>query len=168
MSGRPRKAQRRRNGDKNNWKKRCMSTMIVMGDRWAAVGNNRLCPTLGEWCCMEKIFILARPVAELAAPMCTGSDDNLYSWTAPYFHDKDPVDGPKVHISWMAGPENITSVTPLADTQVLNHAVETLTNTSSARNKNGGVGTPFFVAAGFHKPHLPFVFPEKYLDFVPH
>ena len=100
--------------------------------------------------------------------MCTGSDDNLYSWTAPYFHDKDPVDGPKVHISWMAGPENITSVTPLADTQVLNHAVETLTNTSSARNKNGGVGTPFFVAAGFHKPHLPFVFPEKYLDFVPH
>jgi hypothetical protein len=42
MSGRPRKVQRRRNGDKSNWKKRYVSTMSVMGDRWAAVGNSRL------------------------------------------------------------------------------------------------------------------------------
>ena len=36
------KARRRQNGDKNNWKRRCVSTMIVMGDRWAAGGSNRL------------------------------------------------------------------------------------------------------------------------------
>jgi hypothetical protein len=42
MSGRPRKAQMRRGGDRNNWKMRYMSTMSVMGGRWAAVGNNRL------------------------------------------------------------------------------------------------------------------------------
>jgi hypothetical protein len=42
MSGRPRKAQRRQNGDKNNWKRMCVSTMSVMGDRWAAGGSNRL------------------------------------------------------------------------------------------------------------------------------
>jgi hypothetical protein len=35
-------AEAARNGDKNNWKRRCVSTMSVMGDRWAAVGNNRL------------------------------------------------------------------------------------------------------------------------------
>jgi hypothetical protein len=43
MSGRPRaKAQRRRSRDRNNWKRRYVSTMSVMGGRWAAVGNNRL------------------------------------------------------------------------------------------------------------------------------
>ena len=26
---------------------------------------------------------------------------------------------------------------------------------------------PFFLAVGFHKPHLPFVFPEEYLQFYP-
>jgi hypothetical protein len=36
------KARRRQNGDKNNWKRRCVSTMSVMGDRWAAGGSNRL------------------------------------------------------------------------------------------------------------------------------
>jgi hypothetical protein len=49
--GRPRKAQRRQNGDKNNWKRRCVSTMSVMGDRWTAGGSNRLTKTPGEWCC---------------------------------------------------------------------------------------------------------------------
>jgi hypothetical protein len=42
MSGRPRKVQRRRSGDRNSWKRRCVSTMSEMGDRWAVVGNNRL------------------------------------------------------------------------------------------------------------------------------
>jgi hypothetical protein len=42
ISGRPRKAHRRRSGDRNNWKMRCVSTMSVMDGRWEAVGNNRL------------------------------------------------------------------------------------------------------------------------------
>jgi hypothetical protein len=41
MSGRPRKVQRRRSGDRNNWKRRYVSTMSAMGGIWAAVGNNR-------------------------------------------------------------------------------------------------------------------------------
>jgi hypothetical protein len=39
--------------DRNNWKRRCVSTMSAMGDRWAAVGNNRISSC---WCgsnCME-------------------------------------------------------------------------------------------------------------------
>jgi hypothetical protein len=35
-------AEAGQNGDKNNWKRRCVSTMSVMGDRWAAGGSNRL------------------------------------------------------------------------------------------------------------------------------
>jgi hypothetical protein len=42
MSGRPRKVQRWRSGDRNNWNRRYVSTMIVMDGRWAAVGNSRL------------------------------------------------------------------------------------------------------------------------------
>ena len=45
------------------------------------------------------------------------------------------------------------------------HAVATLQNISAARAN--GDATPFFVAVGFHKPHLPFVFPEKYLELYP-
>ena len=29
------------------------------------------------------------------------------------------------------------------------------------------VGTPFFVGLGFHKPHLPFVFPARFLQYYP-
>ena len=36
MSGRPRKAQRRRSGDRNNWKRRYVSAMSLMGSRWEA------------------------------------------------------------------------------------------------------------------------------------
>ena len=33
--------------------------------------------------------------------------------------------------------------------------------------RDEGDETPFFVAVGFHKPHLPFLFPEKFLDYYP-
>ena len=36
-----------------------------------------------------------------------------------------------------------------------------------ALQKFAGTGEPFFMAVGFHKPHLPFVFPEKFLDLYP-
>jgi hypothetical protein len=42
---------------KNNWKRRCMRwTMSAMGDRWAAVGNNRLSNSCGEWCCTSTML----------------------------------------------------------------------------------------------------------------
>jgi iduronate 2-sulfatase len=120
---------------------------------------------------MGKIFHPGEASGGTNCSMCTGADDNLYSWTDPYFHGKDPVDDTHPPLtSWAAVPENITSVTPLCDTQVLNHAISTLTNISKARNEAKAAGTavkPFFVAVGFHKPHLPFVFPERFLDFYP-
>ena len=61
MSGRPRKAQRRQNGDKNNWKRRCVSTMSMMGDRWAAGGSNRL---TNSW----------RVVLHINDAMCAGAN----------------------------------------------------------------------------------------------
>jgi hypothetical protein len=41
---------------RNNQKRRCVSTMSEMGDRWAAVGNNRAWPTFDEWCCTSTML----------------------------------------------------------------------------------------------------------------
>jgi hypothetical protein len=62
MCGQPWKARRRQNGDKNNWKGRCVSTMIVMGDRWAAGGSNRL---TNSW----------RVVLHINDDMCAGASE---------------------------------------------------------------------------------------------
>jgi iduronate 2-sulfatase len=51
---------------------------------------------------------------------------------------------------------------PLPDTQTKDHAIETLKNLS--RDGFGTSDKPFFVAVGFHKPHLPFVSPAKFFD----
>ena len=59
--------------------------------------------------------------------------------------------------SWLAVPDNETERSPLEDMQVAVHAVQTLANISQRRAT--GDARRFFVAVGFHKPHLPFVFP---------
>ena len=54
---------------------------------------------------------------------------------------------------------------PLPDTLVKNHAVRQLANFSKAKAK--GDARPFFMALGFHKPHLPFIVPKKFVDMYP-
>ena len=98
------------------------------------------------------------------ASICTGEDDLAHSWTgAVYMHGKEPHAADPKRNSWAAVDESKTG--PLQDTQIADHAVATLQNISAARAN--GDATPFFVAVGFHKPHLPFVFPEKYLELYP-
>ena len=50
---------------------------------------------------------------------------------------------------------------PLPDEQTAQHAINVL------RELHQSPDTPFFLAVGFHKPHLPFVFPEEYLEYYP-
>eukprot|EP00118_Oscarella_pearsei_P016514 m.158356 g.158356 ORF g.158356 m.158356 type:complete len:356 (+) comp38734_c1_seq21:1641-2708(+) len=49
----------------------------------------------------------------------------------------------------------------LPDIQSTNHALEMLQNFSKHSNE------PFFLAVGYHKPHLPFRFPKHFLDQYP-
>ena len=60
--------------------------------------------------------------------------------------------------------ENESTVYPLPDEQIADKAMSTLERLAP-KAKTGE--QPFFLAVGFHKPHLPFVFPEEYMQYYP-
>jgi len=96
---------------------------------------------------------------------CRGENDADYSWTEPYFEtDEQPHEYALGHgQSWIATKPDRG---PLQDDYVREHAVNTLADISSNR-ADGKDTRPFFMAVGFHKPHLPFVFPERFLSYYP-
>lgn len=100
---------------------------------------------------MGKIFHPGRP---------GGDDDIKYSWSVPYYHGTDDVHSPN---AWHCF-DNISDNT-LTDGKVADKAVETLKEIK--QNRTEGDNTPFFLAVGFHKPHLPFFAPSKYCDMYP-
>ena len=87
----------------------------------------------------------------------SGGDDPI-SWSEPYFHGKNNFES--VQRSWQAIPDALLKDRPLVDQQLLKHGVATLRRVAQSDR-------PFFVAVGFHKPHLPFVFPESFLQYYP-
>ena len=74
------------------------------------------------------------------------------------FHGKNNV-GSR-HDSWRSFENVCDSYLP--DGQVSDNAVETIKEIK--KNRTMGDSTPFFLATGFHKPHLPFYAPSKYYD----
>ena len=104
------------------------------------------------------------PKDPLSCPVCRGAHDADYSWTEPYFYDESgPYEYADIRAtSWVAVPPDKG---PLVDENVRDHAIEMLSNISSRRA--AGEDRPFFVAVGFHKPHLPWVFPERFLSYYP-
>ena len=90
----------------------------------------------------------------------SGNDDIKYSWSLPYFHGNNTV---KSNHSWYRW-ENISD-SGLRDGQVAENAIKTLQQIKL--NQTKGNNSPFFMAVGFHKPHLPFYAPAKYYDMYP-
>jgi len=82
------------------------------------------------------------------------------SWTEPYFSPDQSYWSHRSDKSWMSVDETEAEKHPLPDTQSANAAVEQLEKFSKSRS-------PFFLAVGFHKPHLPFQFPRRFLDLYP-
>ncbi|XP_052282270.1 iduronate 2-sulfatase-like [Dreissena polymorpha] len=91
----------------------------------------------------------------------SGGDDPI-SWTEPYFHGVPNFETNQN--SWVAVPDEQLKKEPLIDEQLADHAVKTLRKVAP---KAISGEQPFFVAVGFHKPHLPFVFPKSFLDLYP-
>lgn len=92
----------------------------------------------------------------------SGFDDPV-SWSVPYFHGKNMGWETKQH-SWLAVPDNETFAKPLIDAQIADHAIKTLKTLAPGAISGD---KPFFLAVGFHKPHLPFVFPQSMFNYYP-
>ena len=94
----------------------------------------------------------------------SGHDDPI-SWSRPkhYFHGHSSSF--ETHReSWKAVPDAQLKNNPLIDEQIANHAITVLSHvTRRATHEHH----PFFLAVGFHKPHLPFVFPASMLQHYP-
>ena len=94
----------------------------------------------------------------------SGNDDRMYSWSPeglPYFHGKEDSTVAK-HAAWydFDEPDN-----KRVDGQIADNAVSVLQQLK--KNRTDGDDRPFFVAVGFHKPHLPFYCSSKYYDMYP-
>ncbi|XP_075999570.1 iduronate 2-sulfatase [Genypterus blacodes] len=98
------------------------------------------------------------------------TDDYPYSWSLPPYHpasfrfEKEKMckgeDG-KLHVNLLCAvnvPEQPGGTLP--DMESTDEAVRLL---KSRRNDP----TPFFLAVGFHKPHIPFRIPQEYLSLYP-
>jgi iduronate 2-sulfatase len=111
-------------------------------------------------------------------------DDAPYSWSGPFFH------APNLQYwsgktrrpgcagcgnSWIAVTPDAEQQTPLPGAQIADHAIAQLANfsargigTQGASSSSSDATTqPFFLAVGFHKPHLPFVAPERFFQSYP-
>ena len=85
-------------------------------------------------------------------PGC-GTDDN-FSWSSPAW--SPPFDKPHQH-AWVAVNSSVPeyNTTYLPDGIIAAKANATLSALASTVDTK-----PFFLAIGFHRPHLPFIFPE--------
>ncbi|KAK6192075.1 hypothetical protein SNE40_003619 [Patella caerulea] len=92
----------------------------------------------------------------------SGRDDPI-SWSVPYFHAKDDSYSKKGY-SWLAIPRSDYVKEPLQDMVLADNAVKVLREVAPAAKRGE---QPFFVAVGFHKPHLPFIFRGEFLDLYP-
>lgn len=105
--------------------------------------------------------------------ICSGhTDDMPYSWSAPAYHpptqkykkakvcpNKDGSVGMNLlcPVDVSTQPEQ-----SLPDIQSSDHAVQML-----QQFKDSNLSKPFFLAVGFHKPHIPYKFPEEFLKLYP-
>lgn len=92
----------------------------------------------------------------------SGRDDPM-SWSLPYFHAVN-MGWETNKSSWQAIPDKLLEDKPLMDTQIKDQAINTLRQLAP---KASSGHQPFFLAAGFHRPHLPFDFPESVLKYYP-
>ena len=97
-------------------------------------------------------------------PGAASGHDDPPSWSEPYYHSPNLDYWDNKTYSHLAVPSAEYTQKPLPDTQIADHAVQTLKNLSQ---KALAGDQPFFVAVGFHKPHLPFIIPEEFLSYYP-
>ena len=107
---------------------------------------------------------LSAGMGKIFHPGHASDNDDPISWNVPYYHAPNEDMYSSKKRSWIAVGKGDRERNPLPDEQIASRAIEMLN--LAAHNASSGE-QPFFIAVGFHKPHLPFVFPEEFLDFYP-
>ena len=79
-----------------------------------------------------------------------------YSWSLQYFYAEDQATSPN---SFENTPDNT-----FRDRQYTDKAIQVIEELK--QNWTKGNDMPFFLADGFHKPHLPMHVPSKYCDLI--
>ena len=94
----------------------------------------------------------------------SGGDNDGYSWTDPdsYYAGRNYYNG--WENSSRALTEDELANEPHQDSLIADEAITEL-NSLAAGALDGS--QPFFLAVGFRKPHLPFIYPESYLTLFP-
>ncbi|XP_046579954.1 iduronate 2-sulfatase-like [Haliotis rubra] len=95
------------------------------------------------------------------------SDNNdPISWTDPYFESGSDANNfvYKEKVSWMNVPMDLLKNNSLQDTQNADYVIDMIRQ-AAPQARSGE--RPFFIAQGFHKPHLPFVAPQMFFDMYP-
>ena len=96
----------------------------------------------------------------------SGHDDQAYSWSPeglPYYHSRVKIKDEYTAQSWKDFQDYQDNQLP--DGDIADNAVSVLQQLK--KNQTKGDDRPFFLAVGFHKPHLPFMAPSKYFDMYP-
>jgi iduronate 2-sulfatase len=131
----------------------------------------------------EKGFA-TRGFGKIAHPVCGGAQHDSpgecdpKAWSLPYFHS--PEEGhwtcstrsaqrgycsAAIDSYYTVSPAE-EAQHPMPDAQIAQEAVDQLHTFATARD-SGGSQQPFFMGVGFHKPHLPFVVPQRHVHKYP-
>ena len=97
-------------------------------------------------------------------PGTASNNDDPISWTVPYFHASTSHWYNESQYAWTAAKEEKIKQHPLQDMQIAEKAIETLEEVAPAALAGK---QQFFVAVGFHRPHLPYLCPENFFDLYP-
>ncbi|XP_045480088.1 iduronate 2-sulfatase isoform X2 [Harmonia axyridis] len=100
------------------------------------------------------------------------SDDMPYSWSKKPFHPKTEI---YKNANVCVNSNGMLSKNLLCPVRVFDQPGGTLPDLESLRSvldflkfqKNYVKDRPYFLAVGFHKPHIPYKFPEQFLNFHP-
>ena len=93
-------------------------------------------------------------------PGHTSGNDDPVSWTIPNWQPNLTHWYKDMGVSWTVADDSEVTQYPLEDMQVADRAVKMLKMLAQK-------GSPFFLAAGFRRPHLPWLCPKKFYDMYP-
>ncbi|ELU00363.1 hypothetical protein CAPTEDRAFT_104222 [Capitella teleta] len=94
-------------------------------------------------------------------PLASGNDDPI-SWTDPHCHSEENEYWTERKHSWYSVSKAEHQAQPLPDDRIAEYAIKKIKELAKDPSQ------PFFLAVGFHISHLPFIFPEKFMDVYPY